>query len=73
MTKQVWQEKKCERQLRSVNNSLCPRGEPQERVLGPFGFNARHGRSWIEALYADFPALSSEHLAFHIEPQEETI
>ena len=59
------------RQLRRVNNSLVPRGQPQERVLGPLGFTARHGRAWIEALYAELPAISTEHLAVYIEDESE--
>lgn len=55
------------RQLRRLSNTLFPRGAPQERVLGPLQFTARYGRAWIEALYAELPALSSEHLVVHLE------
>jgi bacillithiol synthase len=40
------------RNLRRVANTLLPRGEPQERVLGPLDFVARFGRSWIDELFA---------------------
>ncbi len=55
------------RHVRRLNNTLFPRGQPQERVLGPLGPTARYGRAWVEALYADFPPVCSEHLAIHLE------
>jgi len=58
---------KGQRQLRRLNNSLFPRGEPQERVLGPLGFTARWGRDWIDALYDALPAGGAEHLVVHLE------
>ena len=58
---------KGQRQLRRLNHSLFPRGEPQERVLGPLGFTARWGRAWIDALYDELPAGGAEHLAVHLE------
>jgi len=59
------------RQLRRLQNTLVPRELPQERVLGPFAYTARFGRGWIESLYAELPALSSEHLLVHlVEPEE---
>lgn len=62
---------KGQRQLRRVNNTLMPRGLPQERVLGPFQFVARHGPAFVEALRTELPALSSEPLALHIEEPPE--
>lgn len=58
------------RHLRRVRNTLFPRGEPQERVLGPLGTTARFGRAWIEALYAELPPAGCEHLVVHLEPEE---
>jgi len=40
------------RHVRRVENSLLPRGEPQERVLGALPFVARFGAGWIETLLA---------------------
>lgn len=50
------------RHLRRLNNALCPRGLPQERVLSPLPFVARHGRAWIDALCAELDPFCSEHL-----------
>ena len=60
---------KGQRHIRRLNNGLVPRGLPQERVLGPIGFTARHGRAWIDALYGELPPLSSEHLAVHLQEE----
>ncbi len=57
------------RHLRRLANTLRPRGEPQERVLGPFQFTARFGRAWIDALYEELPAIASEHIGVHIDPE----
>ena len=40
--------------------------QPQERVLGPFQFTSRFGRAWIDALYAEMPAIASEHVIVHL-------
>jgi bacillithiol biosynthesis cysteine-adding enzyme BshC len=40
------------RSVRRVANTLLPRGEPQERVLGPLDFIARYGTGWIAELAA---------------------
>jgi len=55
------------RRMRRVNHTLCPRGTAQERVLGPVQFCVRYGTWWIEALYAELPAVCTEHLAVHIQ------
>lgn len=57
------------RHVRRVNNGLAPKGLPQERVLGPLGFTAHHGRAWIDALYRELPSISTEHLAVHLEAE----
>ena len=43
----------------------------QERVLGPFATTARFGRAWIDALYEELPACSSEHVVAHLEEDTE--
>ena len=58
------------RHLRRLANTLFPRDEPQERVLGPFSFVARWGPSWIEALFAEMPAIAPEHIVAHFEEEE---
>ncbi|MEL6428717.1 MAG: bacillithiol biosynthesis BshC [Planctomycetota bacterium] len=59
------------RQLRRVNNTLCPRGAPQERVLGPFQFVARYGGDrFVDALRAELPATATEHLVLHLVEEE---
>ena len=57
------------RMLRRVQGSLAPRGELQERVLGPLQFVARYGTDWIHLLYNDLPALASEHLVAQLDPE----
>ncbi len=59
------------RNARRVTNTLFPRGLPQERVFGPFAYTVRYGRAWIDALYEELPALSSEHLVVHLVPEGE--
>jgi bacillithiol biosynthesis cysteine-adding enzyme BshC len=54
------------RHLRRLSNTLHPRGQPQERVLGPFQFTSRFGRAWVDALYAEMPAIASEHVVVHL-------
>ena len=60
---------KGQRHVRRLNNGLMPRGVAQERVLGPIGYTARHGRAWIDALYRELPPLSSEHLVVHLQEE----
>ena len=55
------------RQVRRVNHTLVPRGAPQERVLGPFQFVARFGAAFVDALWRELPATSTEHLVLHLE------
>ncbi|MCP3915409.1 MAG: bacillithiol biosynthesis cysteine-adding enzyme BshC [bacterium] len=60
------------RHVRRLNNTLMPLGRPQERVLGPLAFSARWTPQWIEDLYAELPAVASEHLVVHIDgPNDE--
>jgi uncharacterized protein YllA (UPF0747 family) len=53
---------KGERHVRRLNHVLMPRGEPQERVLTALQFMAPLGPDWVSSLYAEMPALSTEHL-----------
>lgn len=57
------------RHVRRLNHGLCPRGEPQERVLGAFPFVARFGRRWIDELLEELDPLASEHVLVHLEPE----
>ncbi len=56
------------RVLRHINHSLCPNHQPQERVLGPLQFCARHGFGWIDELYHELPPLGFEHLLVYLQP-----
>ncbi|MFT5198537.1 MAG: bacillithiol biosynthesis cysteine-adding enzyme BshC [Planctomycetota bacterium] len=56
------------RHVRRLNNRLMPRGNLQERVLGPLEFYARYGPVCITALYAVLPSLSQAHLALTLQP-----
>jgi uncharacterized protein YllA (UPF0747 family) len=61
-----------QRHFRRVSHAFYPRELPQERVIGPFPFVARHGRAWIEQLLAHVPALPRVHtVAFLGEPGED--
>lgn len=54
-----------QRHYRRVAHALFPRELPQERVIGPLPFVARHGRAWIDDLLDHVPAVPREHaLAF---------
>lgn len=55
------------RLVRRVANTLVPRGEPQERVLGALPYVARYGRAWIDELFASLGALASGHLVAHLD------
>lgn len=57
------------RHVRRLNQWLCPRGEAQERVLGPLFFVAGYGKSWIDELAQELDPFSSEHLAFFLEAE----
>jgi bacillithiol biosynthesis cysteine-adding enzyme BshC len=58
------------RHERRVNNVLFPNGSPQERVLGPLQFVARHGVEWIDELLHELDPLGSEHLVVHLPGEE---
>ena len=51
------------RLVRRATNTLCPRGELQERVLGALPYVARFGRGWIDELFEQLAPLESGHLA----------
>jgi uncharacterized protein YllA (UPF0747 family) len=57
---------KGKRHERRLNNALFPRGEPQERVLGPLVPVARFGTQWIEELAGEIDPFPSEHLVVHL-------
>lgn len=67
-TERVHQNKsgKGKRHERRSNNALFPRGEPQERVLGPLVPIARFGTRWIEELASEMDPFPSEHLVVHL-------
>lgn len=50
------------RLVRRVTNTLCPRGELQERVLLALPFIARHGTDWIGELLDLLGPLANGHL-----------
>ncbi len=50
------------RLIRRVTNTLCPRGELQERVLPALPFVARHGNEWIRELLDLLGPLATGHL-----------
>lgn len=50
------------RHVRRVANALRPRGELQERVLGPLPFAARFGREWIDDLFGELDPFEARHL-----------
>jgi hypothetical protein len=54
------------RHVRRLNATLCPRGKPQERVLGAVGFLAEHGLGLVDDLWDELPAISTEHLVVHL-------
>ncbi len=54
------------RHERRVSNLLCPRGEPQERVLGPLPFVARFGTAWLEELLLEHDPFAPVHLLVHL-------
>lgn len=57
---------KGERLVRHLNHALMPREKPQERVLTPLQYLAPLGPDWAESLYAEMPALSTEHLVVQL-------
>jgi uncharacterized protein YllA (UPF0747 family) len=58
---------KGKRHERRVNNTLFPRNEPQERVLGPMPYVARFGEEWIGALQGEIDPLGAEHVVVHLD------
>lgn len=58
---------KGKRHERRVNSVLRPRGEPQERALGPLAYVARFGEDWIAELLAEIDPFQLEHLVVHLE------
>jgi uncharacterized protein YllA (UPF0747 family) len=54
------------RHERRVANLLMPRGQPQERVLGPLPWIARFGTDWIDLLAREHDPLMLEHLVIHL-------
>jgi uncharacterized protein YllA (UPF0747 family) len=57
---------KSRRHERRANNVVRPRGEPQERVLGPLPCVARFGEGWIEELAREMDPFQLEHLVVHL-------
>ncbi len=49
------------RQFRRLTSNLRPRGRPQERVLGPLGFLAAHGRELADKIIAASDPFTIEH------------
>ena len=60
------------RLVRRVTNSIAPRAELQERVLGPLPFIARHGTDWLEQLLEPMTPIAHGHMIarFGDTPQE---
>lgn len=52
------------RQWYRVEQACYPRGMPQERVLNPFPFLLRYGRSWLEALCQELLDPAYHHLIY---------
>jgi len=57
---------KGQRHERRVSNLLCPRGQPQERILGPLPFLARYGSAWLEELMLEHDPFAPAHLLVHL-------
>jgi bacillithiol biosynthesis cysteine-adding enzyme BshC len=55
------------RHERRVSNSLMPRGAPQERVLGPLPFVARHGTAWLGELLDQIAPYDMRHMVVTFE------
>jgi bacillithiol biosynthesis cysteine-adding enzyme BshC len=55
------------RLVRRVENTLAPRGELQERVLGPLPFVARFGTDWIDELFERLAAFEPGHVVARID------
>ena len=61
------------RLVRRVANSLCPRGELQERVLGALPFVARFGRSWIDELFDGIGAFETGHVVASFAAEDDPV
>ena len=59
------------RHVRRIVNTLAPRTQPQERVLGPIGFVAQHGTGWIDGLLDALPPFERRHVVAHLGADEE--
>lgn len=57
---------KGKRHERRLNNALFPRGEPQERVLGPLVPLARFGDAWLAELAREIDPFPTEHVVVHL-------
>ena len=57
---------KGKRHERRLNNALFPRGEPQERVLGPLVPLARFGYAWLAELASQIDPIPTEHVVVHL-------
>ncbi len=60
------------RHARRVEVLLRPRDQPQERVRATFEVVARHGRAWIDELYAELDPFPTEHWVATLDPSETT-
>lgn len=62
------------RNVRRVANTLLPRGEPQERVLGPLDFVARFGTAWIDGVHTAIDPFDARTLIVELgeAPSEKT-
>lgn len=62
------------RHERRVSNLFFPRGEPQERLLGPLPFVARFGEEWLHELAFEHDPFAPVHLVVHLgeEPNART-
>ena len=58
------------RHLRRVNHSLCPKDNPQERILSPLPFVATYGSQWIDELAKELDPFASEHHAVFLEASD---
>ncbi len=54
------------RHERRANSVIFPGAKPQERVLGPLQFVARHGEEWIDELLDELDPLGVEHVVVHL-------
>jgi bacillithiol biosynthesis cysteine-adding enzyme BshC len=60
------------RHQRRLATALLPRGDAQERVLGPLPFVARFGREWVDELAAAIDPLAPEHMALYFDDDGRT-